>query len=101
MNVLLGGTFLTLGLAFGTQIPVLLGLLPVWALAAFLAYAGLRHAWLVADLRGADLAVAVVAGVIGAWAGNLALTAGLALIAAHGLSWLRTRSGAATGTLGR
>jgi hypothetical protein len=101
MNVLLGGTFLTLGLAFGTQIPVLLGLLPVWALAAFLAYAGLRHAWLVADLRGADLAVAVVAGAMGAWAGNLALTAGLALIAVHGLSWLRTRSGAATGTLPR
>jgi SulP family sulfate permease len=93
MNLLLGGTFVILGLAFGDQIPVLLGLLPVWALAAFLAYAGLRHAWLVADLRGTDLAIAVVAGAIGAWAGNLAVTAGLALVAVHSLSWLRTRTG--------
>jgi sulfate permease, SulP family len=93
MNLLLGGTFVILGLAFGDQIPVLLGLLPVWALAAFLAYAGLRHAWLVADLRGTDLAIAVVAGAIGAWAGNLAVTAGLALVAVHCLSWLRTRTG--------
>jgi hypothetical protein len=93
MNLLLGGTFVILGLAFGDQIPVLLGLLPVWALAAFLAYAGLRHAWLVADLRGTDLAIAVVAGATGAWAGNLAVTAGLALVAVHSLSWLRTRTG--------
>ena len=84
MNLLLGGTFLALGLLFAAQVPVLLGLLPIWVLAAFLAYAGLRHAWLVADLRATSLVIAVVAGVLGAWLGNLAITAAVALIAEHG-----------------
>ena len=79
MNLLLGSSFLTLGLFFAGQIPVILGLLPVSVLAAFLAYAGLRHAWLVSDLRGAPLAIALVAGGLGAWYGNLAITAALAL----------------------
>lgn len=83
MNLLLGGVFLVLGLFFAGQIPTLLGLLPVWVLGGFLAYAGLRHAMLVLDLRGADLVVAVVAGALGAWVGNLAITAALALLAAH------------------
>ena len=84
MNLLLGSAFVLLGLVFASQIPVLLGLLPVWALAAFLVYAGARHAWLVRDQRGADLAMAVVAGGLGAWLGNLAVTAGLALVWVHG-----------------
>jgi hypothetical protein len=84
MNLLLGGTFLALGLFFAAQVPVLLGLLPVWVLAAFLAYAGLRHAWLVSDLRGAPLVIAVLAGMLGASLGNLAITAGVALVAEHG-----------------
>ncbi len=92
MNLLLGGTLLALGLFFAAQVPVLLGLLPVWVLAAFLAYAGLRHAGLVADLRGASLVVAVGAGVLGAWLGNLAITAAVALVAEHGLR-LSRRSG--------
>jgi hypothetical protein len=71
------------GVLFGTQVPAVLGLLPVWVLAAFLAYAGIRHAWLVADLRGADLAIAVLAGVVGAWFSNLAFTAAIALILDH------------------
>jgi len=84
MNLLLGSSFLVLGLFFATQIPVILGLLPVSILGAFLAYAGLRHAWLVSDLRGAPLAIAVVAGAVGAWYGNLAITAALALVLEHG-----------------
>ena len=84
MNLLLGSAFVAAGLFFAPQVPVLLGLLPVWALAAFLAYAGVRHGFLVADLRGADLAIALVAGVAGAAVSNLAVTAGLALAAAHG-----------------
>ncbi|HZB00973.1 MAG TPA: putative sulfate/molybdate transporter, partial [Actinomycetota bacterium] len=84
MNVLLGGGFLVLGLFFAPHVPVLLGLLPVWALAAFLLYAGLRHAGLIADLRGADLALAVGAGLLGAALGNLAVTAGIALLVVHG-----------------
>ncbi len=87
MNLLLGAAFLTLGLLFAPQIPIILGLLPVWALAAFLAYAGLRHALLVADLRGPALVLAVSAGLLGAALSNLAVTTAVALIAAHGLRW--------------
>ena len=97
MNLVLGGAFLMLGLLFAEQVPVLLGLLPVWGLAAFLIYAGLRHAWLVSDLRGANIAIAVIAGAVGAWRGNLAITAALALVAVHGptlLRLLRRRTGA-------
>jgi hypothetical protein len=68
----------------------MLGLLPVWALAAFLAYAGLRHALLVSDLRGGPLALAVGAGVIGAATGNLAYTLGIGLAVEH--LWLRRRT---------
>jgi sulfate permease, SulP family len=81
MNLLLGGVLVGLGLFFAPQIPAVLGTLPVWVLAAFLAYAGIRHALLVADLRGFSLALAVVAGALGAWLGNLALTAGLGIAA--------------------
>lgn len=84
MNLWLGGLFLAIGLFFAAQIPVILGVLPVSVLAAFLAYAGLRHAWLVSDLRGLPLAIAVVAGALGAWYGNLAMTAALALLLEHG-----------------
>ena len=87
--MLLGGSLLLLGLSFAAQVPVILGLLPVWGLAAFLAYAGLRHAWLVSDLRGIDLIPAVVAGGLGAWFGNLAITAGLALLVVHGRRFIR------------
>jgi SulP family sulfate permease len=83
MNMLLGAAFLALGLFFAAQVPVILGLLPIWVLAAFLAYAGLRHALLVTDLRGSSLAIAVGAGVLGAWLGNLAVTAGIALVLVH------------------
>jgi hypothetical protein len=98
MNVLLGGSLLILGSSFASDVPVILSLLPVWGLAAFLAYAGLRHAWLVIDLRGTDLWLAVVAGGLGAWFGNLAITAGLALCAVHGARALRSVR-ARTGTL--
>jgi hypothetical protein len=79
MNVALGTAFLILGLLFASQVPLILGLLPVWALAAFLAYAGLRHAFLVADLRGAELLLALGAGASGALLGNLAYTVAIGL----------------------
>ncbi len=91
MNLVLGSAFVVLGLFFAPQVPVILGLLPVWALAAFLAYAGLRHALLVADLRGGALALAVAAGIAGAAIGNLAVTAGAALLVEHGGRWLGRR----------
>ncbi|HEX6263344.1 MAG TPA: putative sulfate/molybdate transporter [Actinomycetota bacterium] len=83
MNLLLGGALLALGLFFAPQAPAILGLLPVWALAALLALAGLRHALLVADLRGASLVVALIAGSIGALVGNLTVTLAVALVGAH------------------
>jgi hypothetical protein len=88
MNLLLGGVFLGLGLLFADQIPALLGLLPVWVLGGFLAYAGVRHALLALDQRGVNLAIAVAAGILGAWLGNLAITAALALLAVHLLRML-------------
>lgn len=84
MNVLLGGTFITAGLFFGRQVLTVLGLLPVWVLAAFLAYAGLRHAFLCLDLRRWALGLAVAAGLVGALSANLALTAGMAIALDHG-----------------
>lgn len=81
MNVLLGGTLLALGIVVADQVLLLFGLLPVWALAGFLAYAGLRHGLLVLDLRGTALVVALVAGGLGVATGNLAVTAALALTA--------------------
>jgi len=101
MNLLLGTTLIGLGLLFASQVPAILGTLPVWALAGFLVYAGLRHAWLVADLRGVDLLLAVVAGALGAWFGNLAITAGLALMVVHGRGWVLPLSGTTAGTLDR
>ena len=92
MNLVLGGTLVAVGLLFGPQVPVLLGLLPVWALAGFLAYAGIRHASLVRDLRGVSLAIALACGILGAAMGNLAITAGLALLADHGLRLSRARA---------
>jgi SulP family sulfate permease len=79
MNLMLGAVLVGLGVFLGPQIPGILGTLPVWVLAAFLLYAGVRHAWLVTDLRGFSLVLALVAGALGAWMGNLAITAGLAI----------------------
>jgi sulfate permease, SulP family len=84
MNVLLGGTFIVLGVVFSGQVLALFGLLPVWALAGFLAYAGLRHALLVLDLRGRELAVAVLGATAGILTGNLAITTVIVLVATWG-----------------
>lgn len=98
MNLLLGSVFLGLGLLFADQVPQILGLLPVWVLGGFLAYAALRHMLLVRDLHGADVAIALVAGSVGAWLGNLAVTAAIALVAVHGRRLL-SRSSAPADTL--
>lgn len=83
MNLILGSTFLTLGLVLSDQVLALFGLLPVWVLGGFLAYAGVRHAMLVFDLRRTRLAIALVAGLAGVATGNLAITTAAALIAEH------------------
>jgi len=91
MNLLLGSSLVGMGLFFAPQVLTLLGLLPVWALAAFLAYAGLRHAFLVLDLPEPAFSIAVVGGVAGALLGNLAITTALVLLAEGG-SWLWTKA---------
>ena len=81
MNYLLGGSFIALGVVFGDQAPAVLGQVPPLLLAVLLVYAGVRHALLVSDLRGARLAIAVGAGVAGAVLSNLLVTMLLALAA--------------------
>jgi sulfate permease, SulP family len=98
MNVLLGGTFILLGVAFADQVLTVFGLLPIWALAGFLVYAGLRHALLVLDLRGAKLVVAAIAATVGIVTGNLAYTT-LVALAAEWLPRLRRDRTAAPATL--
>jgi sulfate permease, SulP family len=97
MNVLLGSVLLGLGLFFAPQVTAILGLLPAWGLAAFLVYAGLRHALLVRDLQGSSLPLAVGAGLIGAVLGNLAVTAAAVLVLDHGRRIVaRSRAGRLT-----
>lgn len=84
MNLVLGGFFIILGLLFSSQVLALFALIPVSVLAAILAYAGLRHALLVLDLRGTALALALIAGTVGVVTRNLAITTVIALIAEYG-----------------
>lgn len=81
MNYGLGGVFIAIGIMFGDQAPSVLGQVPPLVLAVLLGYAGLRHALLVADLRGVRLVIAVLAAVAGAYLGNLLVTMIAALIA--------------------
>lgn len=81
MNYVLGGAFIVVGIAFGDQAPAVLGQLPPLLLAVLLAYAGVRHALLVSDLRGRRLVIAAGAGAAGAALGNLLVTMLLALTA--------------------
>ena len=84
MNVMLGSGLIMLGLVFSDQVLMLFGLLPVWALAGFLAYAGLRHAMLALDLPADRLVLAAMAALAGIVTGNLAVTTVIAL----GVEWL-------------
>ena len=84
MNVGLGGALVATGVAFGDQAPAVLGQLPPVVLAVLLGYAGVRHAGLVADLRGARLALAVTAGLLGAAVGNLAVTMAVVMVVEAG-----------------
>jgi SulP family sulfate permease len=91
MNLLLGTALIAVGMLFAPEALAVLRILPVWALACLLVYAGLRLVLAVVDLRGVPLGIAVVAGGIGAAASNLAVTAVVALIGYHGGRWIRDR----------
>lgn len=84
MNLLIGLPLLVLGLGFGATAFSALGLIPVVVLAGLLAFTGVMHSLLVADLRGYDLAVALGMGAVGLWTSNLAVSLGLGLM----LVWL-------------
>ena len=92
MNVILGTVLVVLGLVFSHQAVALFGVLPIWALAGFLAYAGLRHALLVLDLATPRMAVAVACGVVGVVSGNLVYTTALALVIDRGGRVLERRA---------
>ena len=94
MNLMLGTVLVTLGLVFSHQVIALFGVLPVWVLAGFLAYAGIRHALLVMDLPRRRLVVAIACGLVGVATGNLVFTTALALLLDRGpvaLSWWNRR----------
>ncbi len=84
MNLLIGGVLLCLGLFFGGVALSVLSVVPLAVLAGTLVFAAVMHASLVTDLRGYDLATAVVAGVAGFAASNLAIALALALVSHHG-----------------
>jgi hypothetical protein len=81
MNVMIGTVLLAIGLFFGPMAVAMLTLVPIQVLAGFLAFTGIFHSSLAASLRGTDLAIAVLMGVLGLLTTNLAiaLAAGLAL----------------------
>jgi SulP family sulfate permease len=84
MNLLIGVPLLVLGLGFGATAFSALELIPVAVLAGLLAFTGVMHSLLVADLRGYELAVALGMGAVGVWTSNLAASLGLGLL----LVWL-------------
>ena len=81
MNVVVGTTLLALGLFFAPAALGLLSLIPIAVLAGFLAFTGLFHSSLASTLRGFDLVVATIVGLLGLLTTNLAigLVAGLIL----------------------
>lgn len=83
MNAILGTSLITLGVFFSDQVLEFFGLLPVWVLAGFLAYAGLRHAMLVFDLERVQIVLAIAAAAVGIWTNNLAWTTAIALVIAQ------------------
>ena len=89
MNLLIGGTLLMLGLFFAPAALSLLALIPIEVLAGFLAFTGLFHSSLAASLRGTDLAIAVLIGVLGLLTTNLAIALAVGLILYWPLTLLR------------
>lgn len=83
VNLMLGSALIAAAVVFGRAAPGVFALIPLPVLGALLAYAGLRHGLLVADLRGGDLAVALTMGAVGGVTRNLtwAMAVGLPLAA--------------------
>lgn len=71
VNLVIGGFLLASGLLFAPSALSLFRLVPASVLAGLLAYTGVRHAMLVADQRGAALAIAIAMGIVGGLTSNL------------------------------
>ena len=80
MNLVIGGALLVCGLFAGPSVLAMLQVIPAPVLAGFLAFTGLFHSYLAAELRGFDLAVAVGMGLIGLLTTNLAIALGAGLL---------------------
>jgi hypothetical protein len=95
MNVIAGGALLTLGILFGPTAFQLFALIPTVVLAGLLTFTGVHHSLLVLNVRGYDLAIALVTGLTGWATSNLTmgLAAGLLLLHAPGLATVLSRSG--------
>ena len=71
--IIIGTLFLLLGLLGGSSILSLLGLIPFAALGVLLAYVGIQHMWLAADLRGLQAwCVALLVALVAWFTQNLA-----------------------------
>lgn len=90
MGLYIGLPLLAGGLFFGPTALALLGLVPVAVLAGLLAFTGVCHAALVADLRGYRLLVGLLVGITGGLTGNLAIALAVGLVL-HGLPTLGLR----------
>lgn len=93
VGLVIGAALLAAGLLFAPAALSLFSAIPGPVLAALLAYTGIRHALLVADLRGAPLAVALLMGVVGGLTRNLAWGMAVGLPATLALDGLRRRLG--------
>lgn len=91
MNIIIGSTLLAVGLFLGPTALAALAMIPLPVLAGFLAFTGFFHSSLAMSLRGADLAIAVVMGLIGVITTNLALSLGAGLALYWPLTYLGGR----------
>jgi SulP family sulfate permease len=96
--LIIGTLFLLLGLFGASSILALLGVIPFAALGVLLAYVGVQHMWLAADLRGVQAwSVALLVAGVAWFTKNLAwgFAAGLALhyiwVGINKLGWLSQR----------
>lgn len=91
MNVIIGSFLLCVGLFLGPTALAVMALLPLPVLAGFLAFTGVFHSSLAASLRGSDLGVAVVMGLVGVVTTNLAISLGVGLVIYWSLAFLSGR----------
>ena len=91
MNVIIGSVLLAVGLFLGPTALAVMALIPLPVLAGFLAFTGFFHSSLVASLRGSDLVVAIVMGLVGVLTTNLALSLGAGLALYWSLAFLSGR----------